>query len=166
MKKYISLSGSIHFEIYMYIFIQGVSIYMGPVWLLITLLIIMWCSFLFQISKLYTLTTINPWSQCFGQERKISCVTAYLETKSLKTFSKSMQPFNMIMTYYWDKKVKKRLHVLETDIIIFKKNIDLMSLVQKKHFFWTCSKWSPLRLFQWYIIIKLMGHIYFEIPCT
>ena len=26
-----------------------------------------------------------------------------------------MQHINMIMIYYWDKKLKKRLHVLETD---------------------------------------------------
>ena len=38
-----------------------------------------------------------------------------------------MQPIIMIMIYYWDKKLKKRLHVLEADIIIIKKNIDLMS---------------------------------------
>ena len=40
----------------------------------------------------------------------------------------------MIMIYYWDKKLKKRLHVLETDITIKEKNIDLMSLAQKMHF--------------------------------
>ena len=32
-----------------------------------------------------------------------------------------MQPINMIMIYYWDKKLKKRLHVLEADMIRFKK---------------------------------------------
>ena len=29
------------------------------------------------------------------REEKIFCVTTYLETKSLKTFSKQMQPFNI-----------------------------------------------------------------------
>ena len=29
-----------------------------------------------------------------------------------------MQPINMIMIYYWDKKLKKRLYVLEADMII------------------------------------------------
>ena len=41
-----------------------------------------------------------------------------------------MQPIYMIMIYYWDKKLKKkkkRLHVLEVDIITIK-NINLMSL--------------------------------------
>ena len=46
-----------------------------------------------------------------------------------------MQPINMIMMYYWDKKNKKWLHVLEVDIITIKKNIDLMSLAQRIHFF-------------------------------
>ena len=33
-----------------------------------------------------------------------------------------MQSINMIMIYYWDKKLKKRLHVLEADIIAIKKH--------------------------------------------
>ena len=45
-----------------------------------------------------------------------------------------MQPINMIMIYYWDKKLQKKFHVLEADIITIKKNIDLMSLAQKVHF--------------------------------
>ena len=44
-----------------------------------------------------------------------------------------MQPINMIMIYYWDKKLKKRLHVLKADIITIKKN-DLMSRARKMHF--------------------------------
>ena len=39
----------------------------------------------------------------------------------------------MIMIYYRDKKLKKRLHVLEADIITIK-NIDLMSLAQRMYF--------------------------------
>ena len=39
------------------------------------------------------------------------------------------------MIYYWDKKLKKRLHVLEADIITIKKNnFDLMSLAQRMYF--------------------------------
>ena len=34
-----------------------------------------------------------------------------------------MQPINMIMIYYWYKKLKKRLHVLEADIVTIKKTI-------------------------------------------
>ena len=34
------------------------------------------------------MTTINPRSQCLGQERKIFCLTTYLETKSYKTLKK------------------------------------------------------------------------------
>ena len=49
-----------------------------------------------------------------------------------------MQLFNMIRIYYWDKtppqKKKKKNHVLEADIITIKKNIDLMSLAQRKIF--------------------------------
>ena len=46
-----------------------------------------------------------------------------------------MQPINIIMIHYWDKKLKKKgLHVLEADIITIKKKIDLMSLAQRMHF--------------------------------
>ena len=45
-----------------------------------------------------------------------------------------MHLIDMIMIYYWDKKLKKRLYVLEADIITSKKNIDLMSLAQSMHF--------------------------------
>ena len=47
-----------------------------------------------------------------------------------------MQPINMIMIYHWEKKLKKkkRLHVLEADIIrIKKKNFDFMALAQRIH---------------------------------
>ena len=46
----------------------------------------------------------------------------YLETRSIKTISKQMQPINMIMIYYWDKKLKKWLHVLEADITTIKRH--------------------------------------------
>ena len=39
-----------------------------------------------------------------------------------------MQPINMIRIYFWDKKLNKRLHILEANIITIKKNIDLFSL--------------------------------------
>ena len=38
------------------------------------------------------------------------------------------------MIYYWDNKLKKRLHVLKAEIITINKNIDLMSLAQRMHF--------------------------------
>ena len=41
-----------------------------------------------------------------------------------------MQPFNMTMIYYWDKKIKKRLQVLDADMITIEKNIDLISLAK------------------------------------
>ena len=44
--------------------------YMRPMWLLITLLLIMLGAFLFPILKWFTITTINPWLQCLGQEMK------------------------------------------------------------------------------------------------
>ena len=44
-----------------------------------------------------------------------------------------MQPIH-IMIYYRDKKLNKRLQVLEADILTIKKNIDLMSLAQRMHF--------------------------------
>ena len=42
-----------------------------------------------------------------------------------------MQSINLIIIYYWDKKLK-RLHVLEADIITII-NIDLMSPAQRKY---------------------------------
>ena len=49
-----------------------------------------------------------------------------------------MQSFNKIMIYYWGKKLKKnnthtrkRLHVLEADIVKIEKKIDLMSLAER-----------------------------------
>ena len=71
-----------------------------------------------------------PWTR----EEKIFCVTTYLETKIIQNCLKIMQPINMIMIYYRDKKLKKRLHVLEADIIIIKENFDLMCLAQRMHF--------------------------------
>ena len=46
-----------------------------------------------------------------------------------------MQPINMIMIYNRDKKLQKRLYVLEADIITIKKNIDLMSSWKNAFFF-------------------------------
>ena len=44
-----------------------------------------------------------PWTR----EDKYFVVPTYLETKSFKTVWKQMQPINMIMIYYFDKKLKK-----------------------------------------------------------
>ncbi len=38
-----------------------------------------------------------------------------------------MKPIIMIMIYYWDKKLKKRLYVLEADMITIKNDIDASS---------------------------------------
>ena len=38
------------------------------------------------------------------------------------------------MICHWDQKLRKRLHVLEADIMKIEKNIDLMSLAQRVHF--------------------------------
>ena len=43
-----------------------------------------------------------------------------------------MQPINMVMIYYWDKKLKKRLQVLKADTII--KKIALIFLFQRMYF--------------------------------
>ena len=45
-----------------------------------------------------------------------------------------MQPLNITMIYYWDKKLKKSLYVLEADITTIKTNIDFMSLAQRMRF--------------------------------
>ena len=54
-----------------------------------------------------------PWAR----EEKIFCIVTNLEAKSFKAVLKKMQPINMIMIYYWNKKFKERFHVLEADII-------------------------------------------------
>ena len=58
-----------------------------------------------------------------------------------------MQPMNMIIINYKDKKFKKDC-VLEANEITIKKNIDLMSLAQGRHFYRTCSKLPLLALFK------------------
>ena len=80
-----------------------------------------------------------------GKRGKIFCVTAYLETKSFKTVSKEIQSIN-IMIYCRDKKLKKRLHVLEADIIPIKKTLIYITSSKDKSFSRKCSKWLPLLL--------------------
>ena len=46
-----------------------------------------------------------------------------------------MESSNMIMIYYWDKKLTKRLHVLEADIIKIKKNPSIWYLLLQDAFF-------------------------------
>ena len=77
-------------------------------WPLLTLLIIMLCSVLFQIWNYYSLKPINRRLQWLGYEREIFCVTTYLETKSLKTVqAKFCKNFNFdnypkkSQIYYW-----------------------------------------------------------------
>ena len=45
-----------------------------------------------------------------------------------------MQSINKIMIYYWDKKLKKRLHIQEADIITIEKKTDSMSRVRRMYF--------------------------------
>ena len=87
------------------------------------ILIIMLCSFLFQIEN--SITTINPWSQCHGQEEKIFCITIYLETKIIQNSQNRCNPLIQLW-FIIDKKVKNRLHVLEADIITIKKKTTLI----------------------------------------
>ena len=66
----------------------------------------------------------------------------------------------MVIIYYRDKKLKKkRLHVLEADIITIKENIDLMSLAQKMHFLLDVFQMCPIALVS--VIIVSMGCIFF-----
>ena len=46
-----------------------------------------------------------PWTR----DGKTFCITIYLETNLFKTVSKLMQPIDMIMIYYCDKKLKKKI---------------------------------------------------------
>ena len=95
--------------------IQGVSIYMGLIWLLMILQIIMMGFFLFQTWKWYTITTINPQSQYLGQETKNICIITYLETESFKTVqAKVRRKFNFnnypqkSHIYRWEHKFQAR----------------------------------------------------------
>ena len=65
-----------------------------------------------------------------------------------------MQPINMIMIYYWDQKSKRRVYVLEADIITIKKNIDLMFLTERINFFQDVFQMTT---------IKLVSAIYYHI---
>ena len=75
-----------------------------------------------------------------------------------------MQPIDMIMIYYWNmklnkKKKKKRLHVLEADIITIKKqSFDVSSSKNT----WRIPNDRHCACL---IVIILMGCIYFETPC-
>ena len=68
------------------------------------------------------------------KEKKIICVTTYMDTKSLKIVSKYMQPINMIMIYYWDNKLKRKNPCPGSWYNNIKKNIGLISLAQRMHF--------------------------------
>ena len=58
---------------------------------------------------------------------KIFGVNTYFESKSFNSLK--IDAIHYMIIYFKDKKLKKRLHVLEADMItINKKNIDLMSL--------------------------------------
>ena len=51
------------------------------------------------------------------------------------------------MIYYYNKKLKKRLHVLKADIVTIKKNnINLMSLAQRIHFLFDMFQMSVIAL--------------------
>ena len=60
----------------------------------------------------------------------------------------------MIMIYYWDNKLKKRLHVLEADIITIKRNIDLMSLAKRMHFLQDVFEMTAI------VLVSLINHYY------
>ena len=69
-----------------------------------------------------------------------------------------MQPINMIMNYYRDKKFKKTLHVLEVDIIIMKRqtNIDLMSLAKWIYFLHDVFPMTTI------VLVSVINHYYIE----
>ena len=78
-------------------------------------------SFLFQISKQYTITTINPSSQYLGQEKKNILRHDLFGDKIIQNCLK------IDATYYYDndlllrqERKKKRLHDRETNIIRIK----------------------------------------------
>ena len=94
--------------------ILGVSIY---TWLLITQMVIM-CSFFSSNLNIvwynnYKILTHND------LDKRENILHHYLFED--KIIPKQMQPINMIMIHYWDKKLPKRLHVLEADRMTIKK---------------------------------------------
>ena len=56
------------------------------------------------------------------------------------------------MIYYRVKKLKKRLHVLEADIVIIKRNIDLMFLAQRMHF------WLDVFQITAVVVVSVINH--------
>ena len=59
-----------------------------------------------------------------------------------------MQSINMIMIYYWDKKLENRLHILEVDIMEITKHWFDVSNSEDAIFYRTCSKWPLVRFSQ------------------
>ena len=89
---------------------------------IISLLVIMF-SFLFQIWKQYNITTNNLQSQCLGRERKYIILHNLFGDKYIQNCPKIDSTIYMIMIYYWDKKIKRRLHMLEAYIIKIKRTL-------------------------------------------
>ena len=95
-----------------------------------------------QIWKEFTIKTIYSRSLYLGQERK----KYFWETKSFKSVSKQIKPINMILIYKWDKKLKKkkRLHVLEVDIITVKRTLVCCLQLKEWIIYKTLSKMTAI----------------------
>ena len=77
------------------------------------------------------------------------------------------KPINMIMIYYWDKKLKKILHVLEADIMtILKKTLIRMSLAQRMYFLQDVFILSTIALVSVIDNYHINGLHYSKTPCT
>ena len=72
-----------------------------------------------------------PWKR----EEKYFVSLCIWRQKHSKLSKEKMQPINMIRIYYCDKKLKKRLHVLEADIITIKKKMCFNFFRSKDAFF-------------------------------
>ena len=86
-----------------------------------------YCCFRFENNILYQLLCLDH--NALDKRGKIFFVTTYLETKIIQN---CLKPINTIIIYHWDKRLKRKLHVLKADLTT---NIDFMFLAQRMHFF-------------------------------
>ena len=105
---------------------------MIPIWLPITL--IMLCSFLFLVWKYYSITIINPRSQFLGQEREYILRHYLFGDKIIQNCLKTDATISMIIIYFWDKKLKKKISFPGIWYNSNEKDTNLTFLAQKMHF--------------------------------
>ena len=89
--------------------IHGVSVYMGPIWLLITVLIIMFCSFCLRFEKSILEQLLIFDHNSLVKRGKIVCVTLYkLQAKFCRNFNFNNYPQKSLGTQISNHKASKQ----------------------------------------------------------